>query len=140
MVDERSAQDPPVGVRLLRRTLPLALLGVAVALCLVKVMDMWPNRLTVQLRLDEQLRRQLQRVDMTVSRAEEPDHVLVSVWLAADDEDVERPLQHVFKLSKGRYRFAFIVYLDDGSSKQWYRSREISSAEEWTVNLPGEEP
>lgn len=139
MVDNRVNNSSPVGQLLVRRTLPLALLGVALALSLVKVTDLWPHRLQVRLQLEEPLRRQLQRVGISVSRVEQPDRVLMSVWIAAN-EDAAGPLEHVFKLTNGHYRFAFIVNLDDGSSRQWYRSREVSSSGEWTVNLPGEEP
>ncbi len=90
--------------RFLRRTLPLALLAVALALAGAKIYNLWPREVTVTVKYRQGDGGVRQAVYLNVADADQPEPPISSVLIQpSDNEPGDAEQRHTWRLTPGDY-------------------------------------
>lgn len=123
-------------MKLLKRLLPLAVLGAAVALVVGQLTRMITYDVHLTVSMTPGLADGLQRAEMTVTD-EDSEVVSVTVFQLDETARSQRKLTHKLSLTAGKYDLAFKFIASGGSPRAVIRrSLEVSSDSAVTLNLP----
>ena len=123
-------------LKLLKRLIPLAVLGAAVALVVGQLTRMITYDVLLTVSMTPGLADGLEKVELTVSDAE---NETVSLTVFQMDPELlrERKLTHKLNLTVGKYDLAFKFTASGGSPRAVIRrSLEVSGDSAVTLNLP----
>jgi hypothetical protein len=123
-------------LKLLKRLLPLALLGAAIALVVGQLTRMITYDVLLTAALTPGLADGLEKVELTVSD-EDREVVSVTVFQLDDAFHRERKLTHKLSLTAGEYDLAFKFVASGGSPRAVIkRTLDVSSDSAVSLNLP----
>ncbi len=123
----------------LKRMLPLGVLGLAMGLVAIKLYGMWPRNFTVTVDVGPSERAGVQSVYIEVTRPDRPERKLSWVDIRAG-EDSNVPMTHTFRLVPGRYTFFFCIKYTDGTERNWRSTTRVSGSGSWKISSPQAEP
>ena len=124
------------GMKLLKRLLPLAVLGAVIALVVGQVTRMITHEVHLNVQMTAGLADGLEKVELTVS---DEDREVVSVTVFHLDETTVRKhkLAHKLTLTAGKYDLAFKFLASGGSPRAVIkRTLEVSGDAAVSLNLP----
>ena len=125
---EGKGSRPGVGNRLLRRTLPLVILGSAIALAVATFTSAVTYQTDLVLAIGAGHRDGLTFVEMLTLDAEDPDQVLSTVVFRFDREHrPEGDLQHTLRLTAGDYNLVFRLRKANGRTREIRKNLHVSS-------------
>jgi hypothetical protein len=123
--------------RLLKRILPLLLLGSAIALVVVQLTNVVTYKTILQLELGGNLRAELKNLEILVEDPSNRDEVLSTTVFNFDLSHRPAPkLDHILVLTRGEYSILFKMFGLDGSVRQSRRKLDVSSDSTATISLP----
>ncbi len=123
--------------RLLKRVLPLVLLGSAIALVIVQLTNVITYKTILQLELGGNLRTELKNLEILVEDPSNRDEVLSTTVFHFDVSHRPEPkLDHILTLTRGKYSILFKMYGLDGSVRQSRRELDVSSDSTAAISIP----
>ena len=124
------------GMKLLKRLLPLAVLGAVIALVVGQFTRMIKHEVLLTVQMTPGLADGLEKVELTVTD-EDREVVSVTVFQLDDAARTERKLTHKLNLTAGKYDLAFKFIASGGSPRAVIkRSLDVSSDSAVSLNLP----
>jgi hypothetical protein len=124
------------GLKLLKRLIPLAVLGAVVALVVGQITRMITHDVLLTVEMTPGLADGLEKVELTIT---DEDREIVSVTVFQLDETTrsDRKLTHKLNLTAGKYDLAFKFMASGGSPRAVInRPLEVSGDTAVSLNLP----
>jgi len=123
--------------RLLKRVLPLVLLGSAIALVIVQLTNVITHKTILQLELVGSLRSELKNLEILVEDPSNRDEVVSTAVFHFDASHRPAPqLDHILNLTRGEYSILFKMLTMDGSVHQSRRKLDVSADSTVIISLP----
>jgi hypothetical protein len=131
-------EKPSARLKLLRRLIPLAVLGAVVALVVGQISRMITHDVTLKISMTPGLADGLEWVELAVSDTQDPDEIVSLTVFRMDAQALrERRLTHTLRLTAGEYALAFkLVAAGDSPRAVIRRTLDVSSDTAVSINLP----
>ena len=133
---EKQATAPDLKRRLLRRILPLAFLGAAIALVAIQVTGMAHHDVMLRLNLAPDLLETLTAIELTVSVPGEGEPVSTVRFRFDAQHPATTELAHTLRLRAGDFNLQFQLMRNASEPLQVSRSLQITSDTSTTITLP----
>jgi hypothetical protein len=123
------------GLKLLKRLIPLAVLGAVVALVVGQITRMITHDVLLTVEMTPGLADGLEKVELTIT---DEDREIVSVTVFQLDETTrsDRKLTHELNLTTGKYELAFKFMASGSPRAVIIRALEVSGDAAVSLNLP----
>ncbi len=131
-------EKPSSRLKLLKRLIPLAVLGAVVALVVGQISRMITHDVTLTVSMTPGLSDGLERVELAVSDVQDPEEIVSLTVFRMDAQALsERRLNHTLRLTAGTYDLAFkFIAAGDSPRAVIKRTLEVSSDTAISFNLP----
>lgn len=131
-------EKPQSRLKLLKRLIPLAVLGAAVALVVGQLTRMITHEVALAVSMTPGLADGLEKVELAVSETRDPEDIVSLIVFRIDAQDLsERRLTHTLRLTAGEYDLAFkFVAGGDSTRAVIRRTLEVSGDSAVSMNLP----